>query len=92
VAELAYWCAECGLPAGDPYEAGWACWACGAPVASRPQLYYWNNPAFAALLDGRLAQLRAGESVILAQFGPRVRFAPGAAADLLLLQALSGPS
>jgi hypothetical protein len=85
-----YWCAECDLPAGDPAGAGWACWACGGPVASQPQVNYWNNPAFGALLDERLAQLRAGESVTLAEFGPRVRFAPGTAAELLLLQALDG--
>jgi hypothetical protein len=83
-----YWCAECGLPAGEPEEAGWRCWACCGWVISKAQLWYWNNLSFKALLDERLAQLHRGESVELADFGRRVKFAAGAASDYLLLEAL----
>jgi hypothetical protein len=88
-----YWCAECSFPAYIPFEPDpgppdrFVCWACGGPVASGPQLWYWNNLAFKALLDERLRQLNAGESVELAGH-PGVRFAVGAAADYLLLEAL----
>jgi hypothetical protein len=85
-----YWCAECGFPADlplDPAPADFSCWACRGPVASWMQLQYWNNLAFKVLLDERLRQLDAGERVELAGF-PGVRFAPGAAADYLLLEAL----
>jgi hypothetical protein len=92
----AYWCAECGLPGDIPLDLPrgplprlvFACWACCGPVVSWPQLQYWNNLPFQALLNERLAQLEAGEGVELAEFGPGVKFAPGAAADYLLLQAL----
>lgn len=87
-----YWCTECGLPADippvRPAPEDWQCWACRGPVVSNSQLAYWNNLPFRAHLDEQCRLMKAGESVELAGH-PGVRFAPGAAAELLLLEALA---
>lgn len=76
-------CTECGLPSDE----GLRCCACGGPAASEAQVRLWNNPALGALLDERLSQ----ESVELSGH-PGVRFAVGAASDLLLMEALGRPA
>ena len=80
-----YWCAECFFPADPGLEnPDWACWSCGGPVTSQPQMWYWNNLPFRQRLDERLRQVREGD-VVRFSSRPGVRFAFGAAADYLLL-------